>query len=211
MLNEVEIRRLYISDESWERTSKSWKELKPFRNFNQAKASDESAEECFERLRPKYKIPFEVIDQWIYPLYYNENTVKNYSWIDYLDSEFKKVELTTEQVSRLYVVKLFLPFVREKQKNIPFSGFSCLREDIKHWKQESTWRIPPVVLDVNSFSRIPEYAEIVAPYQLIEGHSRLSYLLAMQRAGILEKSEHQVYLLSKKREETGYQKPKEKG
>lgn len=198
-MSELEVRRLFISDESWERTSISWKELKPFCNFNEIDESDETVEEYFERLKPKYNIPLEVLIQWIYPHYYNGNTVKNYGWIDYLNSKFKKVHLTIEQLSELNVVKNHLSYVDTKKSYQPYSGFGCNSIDKQHWKNNNTWTVPPVVLDVNSFAQIPSYAEIIAPYQLIEGHTRFGHLLAMQRGGILRKKEHQVYLLSPKK------------
>jgi hypothetical protein len=40
-MGEVDIRRLLISDEQWKRTSASWKELKPKKNFNEIDLSDE--------------------------------------------------------------------------------------------------------------------------------------------------------------------------
>lgn len=196
MMNEAEIRRLYISDEIWERTSTSWKELKPFRNFNVFDESDESEEECFKRLKAKYNIPLEVITQWIYPHYYNDNTVKNYGWIDYSNVKFKKNQLTIKQLSELYVVREYLSYVRIRQCSQPFDEFMCTPIDKQHWENNHTWRVPPVILDVKSFKKIPIYAEIIGPYQLIEGHSRLGYLLAMQQAGILRKNNHQIYLLS---------------
>lgn len=198
--SELEIRKGLISDESWEKTSSSWKELKPFRNFNGYDASDETEEEFFERLKPKYIIPLEVLQQWIYPLYYDPNTVNNYGWIDYTHIEFTKVLFTIEQLLELHVVEKYQDYVDVKKSYQPYSGFPCIERDLKHWQEHNTWTVPPVVLDVNSFDTIPSDVENVGPYQLIEGHTRLGLLLAMQRVGILEKNEHQVYLLSHKAE-----------
>ena len=43
----------------------------------------------------------------------------------------------------------------------------------------------------------PEFKD-EAVRQIVEGHNRLGYLLAMYRVGMLEKMEHEVYLLSKR-------------
>jgi DNA-binding GntR family transcriptional regulator len=97
-MDELEIRRLYISDEEWERTSESWKALKPFRNFNQIRQTDETEQKYFERLQPQYKIPIEVMKQWIYPHYYDRNTVNNYGWLNYTSSAFQLEEFTVEMI-----------------------------------------------------------------------------------------------------------------
>lgn len=199
--SELEIRRHFITDESWEKTSSSWKELKPFRNFNKFDETDETEEEFFERLKPKYNIPLEVLQQWISPHFYHANTVDNYGWIDYTHIEFTKVLFTIEQLLELHVVEKYQDYVDVKKSYKPYSEFPCRERDLKHWQEHNTWTVPPVVLDVNSFDTIPSDVENVGPYQLIEGHTRLGLLLAMQRVGILEKKEHQVYLLKCKVEE----------
>lgn len=195
-LDELEIRRLFITDECWNRAGASWKELRPFRNFNKIDETDETEIEYCERLRPKYDFPLEVLSQWIFSLYYDRKTINNYSWIDYQNVEFKKVDFTIEQLSELHIIEDSQDYVNVKKSYQPFDEFPCCEEDLEHWKKYNTWTVPPVVLDANSLKQIPSHAEIVGPYQLIEGHTRLGLLLAMQRTGLLEKKEHSVYLLS---------------
>lgn len=197
-MNEVEIRRLHIPDKCWERTSLSWKSLKPSRNFNEIKETDETKLACYKRLKKKFNIPLEVIEQWIYPHYYNIKTVNNYGWIDYSESTFVKVELNNETLKLLNIISEYESYVRLREKAEPFSGFMCIPKDIDHWQKHQTWRTPPIVIDVDSFPKAPEYSEFSSPLQLVEGHSRLGYLLSMYRNGILTKNEHEVYLLTKK-------------
>ena len=66
MLSEIEVRRLYIDDVEWERTSDSWKDLKPYRNFNSFSISDESVENYYLRLKERFNIPKAVLEQWLY-------------------------------------------------------------------------------------------------------------------------------------------------
>jgi uncharacterized protein YdeI (YjbR/CyaY-like superfamily) len=100
-MDEIEIRRLFISDEEWNRTSAAWKQLKPLRNFREFNADDESVDQCFRRLQEAgYRIPYQVIEQWIYPLYYNRNTVNNYGWIDYRTVEFLETVLSMDELMK---------------------------------------------------------------------------------------------------------------
>jgi hypothetical protein len=195
-MDKIEIRRLYISDDEWNRTSASWKELKPQRNFNELKADDETTEECFRRLNEAgYSIPLAVIEQWIYPHYYNQDTVKNYSWIDYRCVEFIEIILPVNELTKLYVIEDYRDYVKLRAKAKPFDDFMCIPKDLHHWKAHSTWRVPPLVIDVASFTSVPAHAEMRGALQLVEGHTRLGYLCALENAGLLQLREHKVFLL----------------
>jgi hypothetical protein len=75
----------------------------------------------------------------------------------------------------------------------------CTEKDLGYWKTNGTWRVPPIILDVNSVSIIPAYSKISEAYQLVEGHSRLGYLLAL--ANFCEKTKcrladnHEIFLM----------------
>lgn len=199
-MNEIQIRRIHIPDECWERTSQSWKALKPLRNFNELDENDETKKECYERLKNQFHIPLEVIEQWIYPHYYNINTINNYGWIDYTKCIFKKFTLEIEKIKSLNIIKKYASYVHQREAAEPFIGFMCIPKDKEHWEVHQTWRVPPIVIDVNSFSNSPDYSELSGPMQLVEGHSRMGYLLSMCRAGIMKKDSHEVYLLTMQRE-----------
>lgn len=196
-MEDLNVRRLYISDEEWNRTSASWKELRPLRNFNEIKADDETVEACYKRLQQVgYEIPLPVIEQWIYPHYYNARSAANYGWIDYRNAAFLEVALSVEEIKQLYVIEAYRDYVEVRSTAKPFEDFMCIARDVEHWKTQCTWRIPPVVLDVRTLSNIPSYAELGGVLQLIEGHSRLGYLYAMENEGILHLRKHKVFLLS---------------
>ncbi|MFZ2398294.1 MAG: hypothetical protein WAW31_06470 [Smithella sp.] len=197
-MNDLEIRRMYLSDDEWERTSPSWKAMKPHRNFNEFKVTDESAQGCYERLKNSFDIPFDVIDQWLFPHYFNSNSVNNYGWIDYSKCIFDKVLLNIGSLVSLNVIEKYKAYVQMRESSQPFKEFMCIPKDIEHWKVQCTWRVPPIVIDVQSFHNIPVYSEITGHLQLVEGHSRLGYLLAMHRSGILNKESHEVYILRPK-------------
>ena len=201
-MEDVEIRRLFMPDKCWERTSPSWKALKPFRNFNEFSEKDETAVGCFERLKIQFNIPLEVIEQWLYPLYYDPNSVNNYGWIDYSKYSFVKNKLSIKTFESLNVIKKYESYVQVRAASKPFSDFMCTYGDKEYWKEHSTWRVPPIVIDVRSLKNIPEYSEISGQLQLIEGHSRLGYLLAMHRTGMLKRKQHEVYILKMARKNT---------
>ncbi|MEO8606243.1 MAG: hypothetical protein ABI690_00050 [Chloroflexota bacterium] len=197
-MNDIETRRRYLTDAQWARTSSSWKEIKPLRDFNQFRLTDETKDQCFQRLQlAGYRIPALVIDQWIYQHYYNSHTVDNYGWIDYREAEFNETSLTNYLLKTLYIIEDYRPYVNQRSQSRPFEDFTCKSEDLEYWKTNGSWRIPPIVLDVKSFSNAPSYAELGNSLQLIEGHTRLGYLLAMATAGILQKQEHGVFILRK--------------
>lgn len=199
-MDEIEIRRLFISDNEWERTSESWKKLKPRRNFNQISIDDESPRDCFVRLNRMFNIPIEVIEQWLYKHYYDQNSVNNFGWIDYAQSEFRKTQVSLEWLrEKVNVVNRFRGYVESRSKLRAVGEFQCMPKDKKHWLECGTWRVPPIVLDVASYDNVPDYAQITAPFQLIEGHTRLGYLFSMIESPIEVDVEHDIYLLSSKR------------
>jgi hypothetical protein len=193
-MDSTEIRRLFISDEEWDRTSATWKLLKPLRDFNCRRESDESPHQHYLRLLPLFNIPVEVIEQWLYPLYYNEQTVNNYGWLDYDMVCFDLEHISVRQLAQLHVVTRYEQYVRKKEASIPFDGFACRSQDKEHWQTMGTWRVPPIVIDISTLPNIPRHSDMKGSFQLVEGHSRLGYLLAMFRAGLLaDDSQHLVY------------------
>ena len=191
----LEIRRIFLKDSEWERTSESWKALKPLRDFNQLRESDETVQEYCLRLRPRFNIPLEVAAQWLYGLYYNAETTNNYGWIDYDRVIFEESKMPIGDLAALNIIKQYEPYVRSRESSTPFDKFACILEDKEHWQKHKTWRVPPIVIDVSTLSNIPDYAEINGRFQLVEGHSRLGYLLAMRRVGLLDKEYHSVFRL----------------
>ena len=191
-----EIRRLHIDDYQWDRTSHSWKLLEPRKNFNEIDENDESIEDYCQRIKDVIEVPYNVADQWLYCHYYNGNTVNNYGWISYREAVFERVTITTDQAINLKIIDSYTGYVESRKNGIPFSDFMCIPEDKKYWIQERTWRTPPVVLDVKTFPNPPPYSDVSGGYQLVEGHSRLGYLLSMYSAGEPLKETHFVYMLS---------------
>lgn len=178
----------------WEQTSISWKALMPLPDLNRFPESAESPQQHYRRLFQRFSIPLEVVEQWLHPHYYNADSVKNYGWMDYDQMRFEETFMSTRHLMELNIVKKYRTYVKTRKLNQPFDGFACVPKDIEHWREMGTWRVPPIVIDVQNLSAIPAHAELKGPFQLVEGHSRLGYLLAMHRTGrVTSDSSHRVY------------------
>ncbi|MFR3215976.1 MAG: hypothetical protein ACLTWE_10390 [Dysgonomonas mossii] len=175
----------------------SWKEMKP-------KSRDRITKDYFEEYYNKIHknkglshIPKEVSSQWLYPFNDDINSLANYAWIDFYKAYFSLEEIDVDIfISQVHPNNEGRDLVTTRARCKDFSHFCCFDEDIEYWKEQGTWRVPPVILDSSSFSNIPEWADINYPYQLIEGHNRLGYLHAnynMKNRNL--KNKHQVYIL----------------
>lgn len=180
--------------------NKSWMELKPNEDCD---GNQEWFDEYYPRIKLKrdYKhIPQEVFEQWIHPHHKNDETLRNYSWIDYKNIEFIVIEWTFKELSNLYILEDYRECFFNRSKLTDLKQFCCNEEDLRCWREKGTWRIPPIILDINSFtSNIPTDCELVPPFQLVEGHSRMGYLHSLTRISELNKGKialkHSIFLM----------------
>ncbi len=181
--------------ETWKTTSESWKSLIPLKDFNEPVKSKKSPQDMFYRTQPDFNIPLEVIEQWLYPLYQDLNTTLNYGWIDYRNSIFEITEFCSESILNLAVIQNYKNYVSGRSGVDDIYGYISDPADKTSWEKDQTWRVPPIVIDVNSFDKIPKHADIKSPFQLIEGHSRLAYFTSLVRQGFIQRDKHKIYLL----------------
>jgi|GEM_PF-1486665 len=198
-MSEVQIRNLFIDDSQWERTSPSWKSLKPNKNFDHIDVNDEDVDNYYKRINETYKIPKPVLEQWLYIHYYNGHTVDNYGWINYNNVRFELVDLSFSAIAieSVNIIESYHSYVIEGSKYNAYTQFNCVAEDKKYWESNNTWRVPPIVMDVESFKDCvtPSYADISGSYQLVEGHTRLGYLLSANKCEKPINKSHKVYLM----------------
>ena len=177
----------------------SWKALAP--RDNMVFFCTEKLDDYKRRLPISLShIPTEVLWQWLFPFNDDDNSVKNYAWINYFDARFERqprsIDFFLEEVSPNSKGK---NLVDERSVLTSYDSFNCTEEDKQYWKEKGTWRIPPVILDVASFknyTQVPEYVDYPAGYVLVEGHNRLGYLRAAARIGDKNfKYEHEAYFL----------------
>lgn len=181
--------------ESWNALKHSKKEWE-FWNF----------EEYYKRIQKiliheKYpNIPKEVFEQWIYWLHQNEQTLENYAWMNYKNIKFELCKWGFEKLQNVHIIEEYQPYFKTRCSYSDFSEFCCNEEDWAYWEKYWTWRIPPIILDIQSLTQaIPKRSEIKWPYQLVEGHSRMWYLHSMNTISRLNKwkiaKEHLVYIM----------------
>jgi len=180
--------------------SESWKKLEPLK----VKYGNlEPFNDYYQRIRPMTEfshIPKTVFKQWLWAHHDKEESIKNYGWIDYKNVEFELCSWTNHQLTNIYVIKEYRDYYLNRASYNDFDRFCCIEKDLKMWRENGTWRTPPIILDINSLNdKIPDWCEIVPPFQLVEGHSRLGYLHSMFKIDKLGKSqiadEHEVYLM----------------
>ncbi|AUC79300.1 hypothetical protein CW736_07835 [Nonlabens sp. MB-3u-79] len=167
---------------------KSWKDLEP--KVNENLETYDSYYERIEKLNYSH-IPKEVIHQWIFPLYNDQNSIKNYSWIDLSKVKFDLIEVKTSFFNDLSIIDDNKKMVNE----YPINKFALWHR--KFWEDNGTWEIPPIIIDVASFiNEKPDNSEMNGKYQLIEGHNRLGTLKLLLKDGrikIVEK--HSVWVM----------------
>jgi hypothetical protein len=197
LLSDIETRRLFMEDNEWNRTSDSWKELIPMKNFNCLSESDETVDEYYLRLQDRFSIPLDVLKQWLYSLYYNIHTVNNYGWFNFEKIEFVESYLNLTDLKSIRVINNFKEYVEKGAKYEAYEELPCTDKDKRHWKEFGTWRTPPIILDVSSLpaSEIPSYSDVEGTLQLVEGHSRLGYLYAISNCKLHLNKNHKVYLI----------------
>ena len=164
----------------------------------------ESFKEYYSRIKQLGSfshIPDEVLEQWLY-LHHHHNFSKiNYGWINYENVQFKTCELETEKLIELNTLDSHDSY-KSLASNTKIKDFCCSKTDKKFWKNNGTWKTPPVVIDVESFKPdIPAWTDIKGKFHLVEGYSRLGYLLAVK--AMSEQGEatiaatHNVFLMSR--------------
>ncbi len=180
----------------------SWLELKP--NLING-GNPEGFEEYYSRFEfdSFYKhIPFSVFEQWIHAHHANDNTIKNYAWMDFNKISFESTFLNCFELRDLYIIREYDKYVSEVSHANTFLDFDKLNEiDLDCWKTKGTWRTPPIVLDIKSLPKIPRHSDISSKhkYQLVEGHTRFGYLLSVFKMSQNEKvhmdDKHEVFLM----------------
>jgi hypothetical protein len=182
--------------------SKSWLELKPNEDEN---GNPECFDFYYSRIAQKRRfshIPKEVFNQWIYPHHNNPLTLKNYSWIDFEKVSFQKHTLTFAQIKQINIIKIYRSYVKEKSNYKKIDLFTCVPECVDYWKNNGTWRIPPVIINANAFrEEKPKWCELKEPFQLVEGYTRLGLLFSLSKIHKKEAIDlpdtHEFYLLTK--------------
>lgn len=181
----------------------SWKFMNP---NEKERYEDLKFEEYYERVISNEKlshIPKSILEQWIYGLHYETNTLQNYAWINYENIEFNLCEWEFNNLTKVHIIKNFKDYFSNRASYKDLNQFCCIDEDLDYWRKNGTWKTPPIILDICSLTTgVPKSSELMPQYQLIEGHSRLGYLHSMKRISDLHKgkiaAKHKIYLMKEK-------------
>lgn len=170
---------------------KSWKKFQP--NVGENLGNYKS---YYDRISQYLDdVPKEVVHQWIFPHFNETNSIKNYGWLDLDQIEFNLVTKPTSFFTELNIID----DNEEMVNNYAIKDFAVWHR--KYWRDNGTWEVPLIVIDVKSFDEgeIPEESEFHGCYQLVEGHNRLGTLKLLQRDGSITIAEsHNVWVISKK-------------
>lgn len=175
--------------------SETWQVLKPLKIEY---GNLEHFEDYYQRIKLQREyshIPEEVFKQWLWAHHDKEESITNYGWLNYQNIEFELCNWSSEQLKDIYVIESYREYYDLRASYNDLSRFCCTNKDLEHWKKEGTWRTPLIILDINSLSEvIPSHCELVSPYQLVEGHSRLGYLQSMFTIEKLDEN-HEIFLM----------------
>jgi hypothetical protein len=164
---------------------KSWERFKPNENENL-----NNCKNYYNRIG-ELIIPEEVIHQWIFPHFYEPNSVKNYSWIDLDNVKFELKEFSISFFESLNIIEENKDMV----KNYPANKFAIWHR--KFWIENGTWEIPPIVIDVESFTDKPDESELNGTMQLVEGHNRMGTLFLLLKTKKIDIADtHKVWMMS---------------
>lgn len=145
-------------------------------------------------------IPKLVLEQWIYPHHNNGNTIANYAWINYETTEFIVEEWDYELLQTVNIIDDYVEYVNLRKSCSDFNQFCCIPEDVEYWRNNGTWKTPPIILNISSFTcTLPGWSDLKPPYQLVEGHSRIGYLhsakmISEQKKGFIA-ANHLIFLM----------------
>ena len=178
----------------------SWLELKPSKTKY---GNIEPFENYFRRIQSKKQfshIPECVLKQWLYAHNDKSEMQRNYGWINYENVEFEQCYWTNEQLTEVHVLEEYMDWYKSKASHTRLDLFGNHRDS---WEVKGTWNTPPIILDVNSIMvQLPPSSNIVPPFQLVEGHTRLGHLRSMLKISNLRRGKvadkHKIYLMKPK-------------
>ncbi|MEO8254405.1 MAG: hypothetical protein ABI554_08440 [Flavobacterium sp.] len=161
----------------------------------------------YERIKLKKQfshIPEKVFEQCIWARHDKEESKENYGWLNYENIEFQLCTWSNKQLTDIYVIESYRDYYKNRVSYDDLSSFCSTEKELNEWKKNGSWRTRPIILDVKSITEeIPSWCELVSPYQLVEGHSRLGYLQSMFTIDKLGKEKvaekHKIYLMRLKR------------
>lgn len=124
-------------------------------------------------------IPKEVLLQWPYLHQRNPVFTKLYGWIDYSKVVFNLVRWPTKKILKIGVYSEFSQHAETYKKFLSerdLERISGARKIADFWQKNGSWEVPIIVLKTKDIT-IPQGINLEKPFHLVEGHTRLGWLM----------------------------------
>ncbi len=145
-------------------------------DFKPNSDSIETFSEYYDRINSLLpNFPKCVLQQWLFEHF--TCATDRYAWLGFEKLSFRKECWSSEKI--LDDVKAWNELAVESWKSAFITSPDYKRGRLVDFmRQNSTWPVPPLVLDNSTGLRMPNGSEI-ARWELIEGHHRLAYFRAL--------------------------------
>lgn len=180
----------------------SWKHFTPNQYESDWINMDGFNEYCKRINKEIGEFPEGVLKQSFYKLYNFSGFVEEFSCIDYYKVKFELATFSVNDIMKIMPPKyshLYLQgrieSLRKINGEIRKSSYGHLKELINHWYEYGTWVVPIVVMKSSEFDE----ADYHLPYQLVEGHNRLSWVqyFANNESDFKLSDQHKIWLMKK--------------
>jgi hypothetical protein len=180
----------------------SWKHFTPNEYESDWRNTDGFLKYCKRINREVGKFPESVLEQSFYKLYNFSGFVDEFSCINYYEVKFELMKFSVDNIMKIKPPKFSNLYLQERIESlkkingdINRSSYGHLQELINHWYTYGTWKIPIIVMKSSEFNE----GNYKLPYQLVEGHNRLSWVqyFANNKSDFELADNHEIWLMRK--------------
>ncbi|MBU3130560.1 hypothetical protein [Clostridium tagluense] len=180
----------------------SWKHFTPNEYESDWRNINGFHEYCKRINREIGKFHESVLEQSFYKLYNHSGFVDEFSCINYYKVKFELVDFSVSSIMKILPPKFSGVYLQDRidslkkiNGEIKRSSYGHLRELINHWYKYGTWQVPIIVMKSYEFSE----GNYRLPYQLVEGHNRLSWIqyFANNQSDFNLANCHKIWLMRK--------------
>ncbi|KLV04844.1 hypothetical protein ABT56_13385 [Photobacterium aquae] len=134
--------------------------------------------------------PDDVLEQWVYRHW--KGVLCNWGWLDFQSMRFELEQWETEKIQSLIKTphQEVVDKLSSRMSNALFQRSWLVQDMQKH----GTWPVAPIVLHYERDIDVMQGKVMKAPYNLLEGHHRLAYLLRLAEQDADLASTHSVWI-----------------
>ena len=183
---------------------KSWEHFIPKEEENDWKFKDGFDKYCERISKEMGTISECVLKQCFYKLYNYPGFAEEFGGINYYEVDFHLEEWTTEEILKILPPRYSgnylndrIESLRKLNGKIEDSSYGHLTELINYWHNHGTWMVPIIVIDSSEFKD----SNYKLPYQLVEGHNRLSWIqyFSQYESDFKIAKTHKIWLIKRKK------------